>query len=216
MLARLLAFLVWALLAGVAVFWGLRLWSRPMPLPPQAVPAQNQPAARGDLSRLLGSAAAEAPVAQAPVDGRIRLVGLVAPRQADRHAEEGVAVISVDGAPPRPVRVGGVVDGELRLLALDRQSAALGSSPGVVSLRLNLSAPAPAATGSLPPAQNLPPPGLPVQNPGQAPQSPQSPVMPGAAAGLPGLVSGQSGPGMQAQPGEMPAPGAPARDAATR
>lgn len=216
MLARLLAFLVWALLAGVAVFWGLRLWSRPMPLPPQAVPAQNQPAARGDLSRLLGSAAAEAPVAQAPVDGRIRLVGLVAPRQADRHAEEGVAVISVDGAPPRPVRVGGVVEGELRLLALDRQSAALGSSPGVVSLRLNLSAPAPAATGSLPPAQNLPPPGLPMQSAGQAPQTLQAPAMPGAPAGLPGLVSGQSGPGVQAQPGEMPAPGAPARDAATR
>ena len=113
-------------------------------------------------------------------------------------------------------RIGGVVDGELRLLALDRQSAALGSSPGVVSLRLNLSAPAPAATGSLPPAHNLPPPGMPMQSAGQAPQAPQSPVQPGAAAGLPGLVSGQSGPGMQAQPGEMPAPGAPARDAATR
>lgn len=202
MRARLLAFVVWALLACVSVFWLMKLVARPLPVPPQAVPAADATGPRADLARLLGAAQAQAavPEPQAANEGRLRLVGLVAPKQAGQpqYAGEGVAVISVDGAPPRPVRVGGLVDGELRLLALDARSAALGSQ-GVVSLRLNLAPPAPAATGSLPVAQSTPVPGQPMMAPPQP--SPNAP--------LPGLVSGGSGgtaPDLQQQQQHQPPP----------
>lgn len=176
MLARLLAFVTWALLACISVFWLLRLLDAPLPLPAGALPAADGAVARADLGRLLGNAAAPA-VAEAPAasDGRYKLLGLVAPNPArgvdgNRHAGEGVALISVDGAPPRPVRVGGAVDGDLRLLALERRSVSLGAA-GVERVRLNLEAPVPAATGSLPLAQPMPLPGQPPQQ--QQPLAPQ-------------------------------------------
>jgi len=51
----------------------------------------------------------------------------------------------------RTVRVGAVVDGELRLLAVNARSASLGQA-GVESLNLQLAAPAAASTGALVPA----------------------------------------------------------------
>jgi general secretion pathway protein C len=46
---------VWALVAGSALFWGLKLASRPLPVPAQALVAEPGAALRGDLSRLLGA-----------------------------------------------------------------------------------------------------------------------------------------------------------------
>jgi general secretion pathway protein C len=165
MLARLLAFVVWALLACCSAYWLLKLWPSPLRVPPQTLSAADgNSGARADLSRLFGSEVS-APVAVAAVESRYQLVGLVAPKSAAAaHAGEGVAVISVDKAPPRSVRVGAPVDGDLVLLALDAKSAALGSQ-GVVSLRLNLAPPAAPATGSLPtavaaPVLSLPPPAM--------------------------------------------------------
>ena len=53
MLARLTAFVVWALVAATAVFWGLRMFVRPQPAPAYAVAVGDSVAMRGDLSRLL-------------------------------------------------------------------------------------------------------------------------------------------------------------------
>ncbi|HEX2009962.1 MAG TPA: hypothetical protein VJN44_03400, partial [Roseateles sp.] len=174
MLARLLAFVVWALLACVSVFWWLKLSARPLPVPPQAVPAIDAAGPRANLSRLLGEPqAAAAPLPAVAGEGRYKLVGLVAPKQAGpAHAGEGVAMIAVDGAPPRPVRVGAAVDGEMRLLALDGNSAALGNQ-GVVSLKLTLAPPAPANTGSLPVVRSEP---LPGQEPAAAPPTATPPL----------------------------------------
>jgi general secretion pathway protein C len=88
----------------------------------------------------------------------------------------------VDGV-PRTVRVGAVLDGELRLLAVNRRSASLGQG-GVVSLTLQIMPAAPAATGSLQPAAPSPvvlggapmmAPGLPAQMPTMPPPMPPAP-----------------------------------------
>ncbi|WP_349742588.1 hypothetical protein [Roseateles cavernae] len=189
MLARLLTFAVWGLLALCSAFWLLKLLPAPLRVPPQALPAADGTGPRADLSRLFGAPQA-APVAEvaAPVDGRYKLVGLVAPKQGGgRHAGEGVAVITVDNAPARTVRVGAAVDGDLQLLALDGNSAALGRQ-GVVSLRLSLAPPVPAATGSLPAAVALPPPQINSNPPPQA-----LPVMPPAQPLPPELPPTQTG-----------------------
>ncbi|MDN3921146.1 hypothetical protein [Roseateles violae] len=182
MLARLMAFLVWGLLACSGVYWMLQLLARP--LPTQAPPVAERGAAAADLSRLLGAAIVSAPeAAPAPAEeARFKLLGVVAPKSAQATAAgEGVALIAVDGV-ARTVRVGAAVDGELRLLAVDARSARLGREGGS-SLSLQLAPPTSANTGSLQPAvpsstilggaHGQPPPGLPPQ------VQPQPPMMPG-------------------------------------
>jgi general secretion pathway protein C len=56
MSARWWTLVVWALVAGSALFWGLKLVSRPLPVPPQTLVAEPGAALRGDLTRLLGEA----------------------------------------------------------------------------------------------------------------------------------------------------------------
>ncbi len=161
MLARTLGFFVWGLLAFVSVYWLQLLLDRPLPAPAHTVAVGAGTAPLADLTRLLGTTA-EAAVEAAPVvQSRYRLVGLVAPKPgSDRHQGEGLAVIAIDNAPARAVRVGGAVDGQLQLLALDARSASLGAA-GVVSLTLRLEPPAAAATGALPPVVAQPLPGQP-------------------------------------------------------
>ena len=168
----MLTLLVWALLAASVAYWGLRLFTRPLQVPAQAVAVGEGLPPLADLSRLLGRtgqpAAAEAAAEPSP-DARFRLLGVVAPKSGlAAQQQEGVALISIDGATPRAVRVGAAVDGDLRLLSVDVRSAALGRG-GVAAVRLQLEAPAPAATGTpaalanpLPP--NAPPPVMSSEN----------------------------------------------------
>ena len=91
MSARWWTLVIWALVAGSALFWGLKLASRPLPVPPQALVAEPGAALRGDPSRLLGATApapVEAPaapavVATSPVDVLAKLEAL-----AGAHAEK--------------------------------------------------------------------------------------------------------------------------------
>jgi general secretion pathway protein C len=180
MRVRLLTFVVWALLAGSSAYWLLKLLPGSTPVPPQAVLAGDGGGTNADLSRLLGPprGMAEAPMVAA--DSRFKLIGLVAPKHSSgRHAGEGVAVIAVDDKPPRTVRIGAQVDGDLQLLALDAKSAGLGSQ-GVISMRLNLAPPAPPATGSRPaptasaqPSSPLPAQPMPKPDPAPNPVSPR-------------------------------------------
>jgi len=139
MAMRLLSFAIWALVAASAVFWLTRLLARADPAPAHTVTVSaNTAVATVDLSRLLGTtrvATAEAPAAVA--DTRYKLIGVVAPRSA---AATGLALIAVGDKPPRPVSLGGVVDGSLVLLAVNHRHAELGPAGGAPTVRLELPA----------------------------------------------------------------------------
>ncbi len=136
---RLITFFVWALVALCAVFWGLRLGT------PRAVTGGTAPAVRlpepvdpQALARLLGATgtAADAPSA---AGARLVLVGVVA-----GPSGAGAALISVDGAPARPYRVGREVPGSLFLQSLQPRLARLGPEPdGPTTVTLELPALAP-------------------------------------------------------------------------
>lgn len=148
-----MAFSVWLLLGGSVAYWSLQLFARPLGMPASVLPAGESRSAQVDLGRLLGVTPPEATAApEVAASTRLRLLGVVAPknpRAAD--AGEGVALIEVDGV-ARTVRVGAVVDGELRLLRVDARSASLGVVGQAPAQVLEISPPAAPATGALPPA----------------------------------------------------------------
>jgi general secretion pathway protein C len=185
MSARLGSLLIWALATGSAVFWGLRIWAQPQPIPAHATVVQTSAPVKGDLTRLLGTdpvlpvvAAVATPVA----DSRLTLLGVVSPRGSS-HQREALAVISVDGKPARTYRVGAVVDGSRVLQSVSLRGADLGPRDGPTLVSLSLPAQPEAARGFPGAAQT--PPGLPMAPPvGLAEQNPEP--VPGAAGQMPG------------------------------
>jgi general secretion pathway protein C len=189
MAMRLLSFVIWAVVAASAVFWLTRLLARSDPAPPHTVTANANVSASADLSRLLGSTrtAAAEPAAEPPADARFKLIGVVAHKS--KQPDSGLALIAVDGKPPRPVVMGGVVDGELVLLAVNHRRAEIGPAGGVATVRLELPAvPEPnrstraAGLPGIPmPPQNVQPPQTvqPPQNvPPPQPATRQQPLLP--------------------------------------
>ncbi len=155
MLARLFAFVVWGLLGLSGGYWLIQLLAKPLATPAQAMPAVERQSLQADLTRLFGVAAPVAAEAAPPAESRFKLLGVVAPKAGrSAHPGEGLALIAVDGV-ARTVRVGALVEGNLRLLKVDGRSASLGEA-GVISVTLQMTEPAPAATGALPPAQASP------------------------------------------------------------
>ncbi len=151
MAARVSAFVIWALVAGSAMYWLLGTLRGPV-APSYTVPVAESAAMRGELARLLGGAAvAAAPEAAPPSDSRFKLVGVVAPR-AGGPGGSGVAVIVVGDKPPRPYRVGATIDGQLTLRSVAMRSVSIGPAKGGGGFTLELPAPTAAATGTLPPA----------------------------------------------------------------
>lgn len=156
MLARLSAFVVWALVAATAVFWGLRLLARPQPAPAYASIVGEATVARGDLSRLFGAA----PVANAPdqpsapeLSSRFKLLGLMAPKASavEPAHRAGYALIAVDGKPARPFAVGAALDSGLVLQSVSLRTASIGPVDGAAAVKLEMPALPIAATGTLPP-----------------------------------------------------------------
>ncbi|MDO9313482.1 MAG: type II secretion system protein N [Burkholderiaceae bacterium] len=174
MASRLFALIVWALVAGSLVFWGLRLFAQAAPSPTPAVASSDLMASQGDLTRLFGAAPVAPPVdvieALAPdVSARFRLTGVMAPK---RPSEQGLAVISVDGNPARVYRVGALIEGEWVLREVSLRTATVASAQNVsdpaTSFVLELPLVAIAATGVLPPALSVTVPSgvvLPTQTP---------------------------------------------------
>ena len=193
MLARLTAFVVWALVAATAVFWGLRMLVRPQPAPAYAVAVGDAAAMRGDLSRLLGATpvAAAGPAAAAPeLASRFKLIGVMANRQSDGN---GYALIAVDAKPARAYPVGARLDGDIVLQSVSLRTASIGAAQGAPAATLEIPAlPAP-ATGTLPgPGDGVrfgaaaAPPPLPLPSPGMVPQGlPPSTVTPPDQQGQP-------------------------------
>jgi general secretion pathway protein C len=194
MSARWWTFIVWALAAASALAWGLKLFVRPPPAPPQALVVGAAGPARGDLTRLLGADPAPVAAAAAPepvADARFQLVGVVSPR-SPQAAREGLALIAVDGKPPRAYRVGAVVDGPNVLQSVEARGATLGPRDGAPAVALKLPPPAPAATGVLPTAR----PGGEVAAPPRPPGVATLPAVPGR--------SGLNLPQFGAPPGAVP------------
>ena len=155
MFARLSAFVIWSLVAAAVVFWALRFGISSPQAPAYAVPIDRAAPPRGDLARLFGAppvvAVAEEARPEAP--SRFRLLGVMAPRSSTREGTGayGLALIAVDGKPPRAFAVGSKLDTDLVLQSVGLRTASLGSAQGARSVLLELPAlPAP-ATGSLPP-----------------------------------------------------------------
>lgn len=155
MLARLSAFVIWALVAATAVFWGLRLWARAPAAPAYAVAVGDVAAVRGDLTRLLGAAPVTAAMAVITPEAasRFRLLGIMAPKAAAgaASATHGVALIAVDGKMPKAYSVGASVDGDLVLRSVSLRTVSLGAGQeGAQAITLELPPLAAAATGTLP------------------------------------------------------------------
>jgi general secretion pathway protein C len=130
-------FLLWGVAAASAVAWGLKL-GNPMAQGPVASPAARAPLAADPaaVARFLGQVQGSGPAATAaaPLSSRFSLVGVVADR-----SKQGAALISVDGRPPKPFRVGSAIDEGLLLQSVQRRSAVLAASPdgpAVVTLEL--------------------------------------------------------------------------------
>lgn len=145
---------LWALAAASVVFWGLRLAAPAdamMPPPVATAPAASiDPAA---VARMLGVIAAQTDVAAAPdAASRFSLLGVVADT-----AQNGAALIAVDGKPARPYRVGSMLADGYVLQSVGTRSAALGASadgPTALTLQLPVrpmaipAAPTPVTAGS--------------------------------------------------------------------
>ena len=124
--------LVWALAAGGALYWGLRAGQPPAPgLPPAvgvpgpAVDAQAVAYALG-VPRAQGQQSASQP----GIASRVRLSGVVT------HGEGGAALLSVDGKPPKPYRVGAEVDGGWVVQAVTQHAVELADGAQRASIEM--------------------------------------------------------------------------------
>lgn len=134
---RIAAFAVGLLLAASVVFWVLR-W--PVPETGRALPV---PASSDDLpapsvsaiTRLLGESASPVEAAAAPDAGsRFLLTGVVA-----LGGGKGVALVSIDGKPAKPFRIGSQLEDGWVLQSVAARSVTLGAdATGPERLKLEL------------------------------------------------------------------------------
>jgi general secretion pathway protein C len=128
-------FAVWGLVAASAVYWGLKLTTRPSV--PAATPLAVRAPAPADpvaVARLLGASPVAAAATPAPsLASRFALVGVVANR-----SQKGAALIAVDGKPPKPYRVGAPVDEGIVLQSVESRRAVLAGPDGAPVLTLDL------------------------------------------------------------------------------
>ncbi|WP_377160068.1 hypothetical protein ACFJIX_11410 [Roseateles sp. UC29_93] len=146
--ARWLSFVVWAALAASLAYWALTLMVKGPQAPAMTRSATGE-SAPADWTRLF----AAAKVAETPVEStssRFQLLGVVAPTAGGRYPGEGVALIAIAGAPPKPVRMGASVDGDLKLIEINRRDVGLGTG-NAVTVRLSLAPGAPDVVLAPPP-----------------------------------------------------------------
>jgi general secretion pathway protein C len=139
MQARVVAFVVWALVAASAMYWLLRLSASSPTAPAHTATIAAATLPRGDLTRVLGApppvAKGEA-VIEPGLAARFKLLGVAAPRQGGDAA--GLALIAVDGKPARGYKVGAPVDGDIVLQSVHPRGAALGTRGAGPQVQLEL------------------------------------------------------------------------------
>lgn len=190
MASRIFALIIWAAVAASLAYWGLRWLARPTGVPANATPVSLDSGAHGDLRRLLvGPVKASGPVvdpsAASALASRLKLLGVVAPRHEGDAG--GVALLSIDGKPPKAFRVGSVIEGDLVLKSLTQRGAAIGTADGPATTTLDLPLLPPPPTGALPPVSGFSTTGSDLTHaPGGVPPTPAPPPggMPGAAGRL--------------------------------
>ncbi|MDE2401228.1 MAG: hypothetical protein KGL90_06150 [Burkholderiales bacterium] len=158
MASRILALLIWAAVAATIAFWGLRWLGKPTPVPSNAMAVSLDNAARGDLRKLLtGPAEVEADTpnlsAASALGARLKLLGVVAPRHQGDVG--GLALLSIDSKPPRAVRAGATVDGDMVLRSISQRGVEIGPASGPTTVKLDLPGLPAASTGSLPPPSGI-------------------------------------------------------------
>jgi len=137
-LIRLLTLLLAALAAGNALYWALK-WPTSGPSARQPVLSAEAPPIDSDkIALLLGASQAAGPAAVVNVQANFKLLGVIAQGGA---GSRGSALISVDGQPAKPYRVGDKVNDEWVLHSVKARAAYLSSSPAVpASVTLELPA----------------------------------------------------------------------------
>jgi len=157
-----MAFFLWLIVAASATYWTLQIAGLTRTSSAAGVVAPEAPtAAPEDLARVLGPSNAGAVTATGlaivpTVDSgaRMRLLGVVADR---RHA--GVALISLNGEPPRPYRVGSELDGGYKLTGVATRTATLspaGQGTTPITLELVPAGAAGSSTGGIAANAGLP------------------------------------------------------------
>ncbi len=156
MWSRLLTFFVWLAVGASVVAWALPMM-RSAPGTPQPVSgrvAPDAPVPVADWSALFGrGAAASAALPVAAQANRFRLVGVAGPV---RPSGPGVALVSIDGKPPRALRAGDVLEGGLLVMEVTAHTVKLGPPGGPATLTLQVPLLPPPATG-VPAGAALPP-----------------------------------------------------------
>lgn len=150
---------LWALAAGAAVFWALRLASpADMVAAAATMPRPSVSADSDAVARLLGvlPSSSTAPVTPEAAS-RFALSGVVAD-----PSKQGAALIAIDGKPPRPFRVGSRVGDNYVLQSVGLRSATLGAQadgPAAFTLQLPVRAPIGVSNvpGALPTVASAPP-----------------------------------------------------------
>lgn len=134
--AKLATMLIWMAVAYVGVSWGLRAMAPNTTSQVTAVPAKVE-ADIDDAGVLRVLGAQPAVAAQAPtLVSRFQLVGVL-----NGDADVGVALISVDGKPAKPYRVGkSVAEGLVVQSTLPKRVSLGVSADGPVTLTLDLPA----------------------------------------------------------------------------
>ena len=132
---RAITLMVWALAAGSALYWGLRLSSARGPTtaaPQTAAATVIDPLA---LARVLGVTAPSA-APQVSLASRFALQGVIAGAPGG-----GAALIAIDGKPSKPFRVGSVVEEGLVLKSATARQVMLSATrdgPALVTLDMPL------------------------------------------------------------------------------
>ncbi len=198
---RFATFLVWLLAAGSAVYWALQFVRGPNAPLSAAVAAPASGAGALDaqaLARGLGGGKAQpsspTEVAAAPSAfqaERFLLTGVVVQKSSRPANQQGVALIAVDGKPPRPYRVGSQLADGVMLHSVSAGKAMLSASadaaPGLTlelpQLTTAVAGTAQAVRPALPATM---PPAIPATMPAPTISPSNNPMAGPSATGVPG------------------------------
>lgn len=135
-LPKVVTFALSVMVTASAVYWGLKEWRIQAPPVVSTSLSKPAPVTTSMVARALGGG--QAPVTAinvaAVTSTRYALVGIIA-----KPSGGGVALISVDGKPAKPVRVGAFIDDRLMLQSVEGRRALLAGGvnmPAEVTLEL--------------------------------------------------------------------------------